>query len=107
MATIRLEAVLNKHLEELERSGRLKGAETVIAGIIAAGDGKGPRYLLKGHGDRPFLRMNSNNYLGLALHRTVKAAEEEAVRLYGTGPGAVRFLRKQCTTHVALERRIA
>ena len=60
MATIRLETVLNKHLEELERSGRLKGAETVIAGIIAAGDGKGPRYVLKGYGDRPFLRMNSN-----------------------------------------------
>jgi glycine C-acetyltransferase len=91
MATIRLETFLNKHLEGLERTGRLKGAETVIAGIIAGGDGKGPRYLLKGHGDRPFLRMNSNNYLGLALHSTVKAAEA-AVHLYGTGPGAVRFI---------------
>jgi glycine C-acetyltransferase len=107
MATIRLETVLNKHLDELERAGRLKGAETVIAGIIAAGDGKGPRYLLKGHGDRPFLRMNSNNYLGLALHSTVKAAEEEAVRLYGTGPGAVRFISGTWEPHVTLERRLA
>src|SRR5215468_5903225 len=107
MATIRLETVLNKHLEELERSVRLKGAETVIAGIIAAGDGKGPRYLLKGHGDRPFLRMNSNNYLGLALHSTVKAAEEEAVHLYGAGPGAVRFISGTWEPHVALEQRLA
>ena len=79
----------------------------MIAGIIAAGDGKGPRYLLKGHGDRPFLRMNSNNYLGLALHSTVKAAEEEAVRLYGTGPGAVRFISGTWEPHVALERGLA
>jgi len=107
MATIRLETVLNKHLEALERTDRLKGAETVITGIIAAGDGKGPRYLLKGHGDRPFLRMNSNNYLGLALHSTVKAAEEEAVHLYGTGPGAVRFISGTWEPHVALERGLA
>jgi glycine C-acetyltransferase len=107
MATIRLETFLNKHLEELERTGRLKGAETVIAGIIAAGDGKGPRYLLKGHGHRPFLRMNSNNYLGLALHSTVKAAEEAAVQLYGTGPGAVRFISGTWEPHVALERGLA
>jgi glycine C-acetyltransferase len=107
MATIRLEAVLKKHLDELERTGRLKGAETVIEGIRAAGDGKGPRYLLKGHGDRPFLRMNSNNYLGLALHSAVKAAEEQAVHLYGTGPGAVRFISGTWEPHVALERRLA
>jgi glycine C-acetyltransferase len=107
MATIRLEAVLRKHLDELEQTGRLKGAETVIEGIRAAGDGKGPRYLLKGHGDRPFLRMNSNNYLGLALHSTVKAAEEQAVHLYGTGPGAVRFISGTWEPHVALERRLA
>jgi glycine C-acetyltransferase len=107
MATIRLEAVLKKHLDELERTGRLKGAETVIAGILAAGDGKGPHYLLKGHGDRPFLRMNSNNYLGLALHSAVKAAEEQAVHLYGTGPGAVRFISGTWEPHVALERRLA
>jgi glycine C-acetyltransferase len=107
MATIRLEAVLRKHLDELEQTGRLKGAETVIEGIRAAGDGKGPRYLLKGHGDRPFLRMNSNNYLGLALHSAVKAAEEQAVHLYGTGPGAVRFISGTWEPHVALERRLA
>lgn len=34
MATTRLKAVLTKHLDELERTGRLKGAETVIAGIL-------------------------------------------------------------------------
>ncbi|HWE20281.1 MAG TPA: pyridoxal phosphate-dependent aminotransferase family protein, partial [Hyphomicrobiaceae bacterium] len=92
MPTLRLETVLNERLKELGRSGRLKGEESVIAGVIPAGGGKGPRYLLKGHGDRPFLRMNSNGYLGLALNAKVRAAEEDAVRRYGTGPGAVRFI---------------
>jgi glycine C-acetyltransferase len=107
MPTLRLETVLNQRLEELGRTGRLKGDESVITGVVPAGDGKGPRYLLKGQGDRPFLRMNSNGYLGLALHVKVKAAEEEAVRRFGTGPGAVRFISGTWEPHVALEQRVA
>jgi glycine C-acetyltransferase len=45
--------------------------------------------------------MNSNNYLGLALHSTVKAAEEEAEHRLGTGPGAVRFISGTWEPHVA------
>ena len=103
MPTLRLETVLNGRLKELGRTGRLKGEESVITGAVPAGDGKGPRYLLKGQGDRRFLRMNSNGYLGLALHDKVKAAEEEAVRRFGTGPGAVRFISGTWEPHVALE----
>jgi glycine C-acetyltransferase len=87
MPMLRLETVLDVRLKELERSGRLKGEESVIAGVVPTGDGKGPRYLLQGHGDRPFLRMNSNSYLGLAVNAKLKAAEDEAVGRYGTGPG--------------------
>lgn len=107
MPALRLEAVLNERLAEFERTGRLKGAESVICGIIARHDGRGPRYLLEGYGDRPFLRMNSNGYLGLALSDAVKSAEEEAARLYGTGPGAVRFISGTWTPHTALEHRLA
>jgi glycine C-acetyltransferase len=107
MPTLRLETVLNGRLKELAQAGRLKGEESVITGVVPASDGKGPRYLLKGQGDRPFLRMNSNGYLGLALHDKVKAAEEEAVRRFGTGPGAVRFISGTFEPHVALEQRIA
>jgi len=107
MPTLRLETILNERLDELARSGRLKGEESVIAGVVPPRDGKGPRYLLKGHGDRPFLRMNSNGYLGLALSAKVKAAEEEAVGRYGTGPGAVRFISGTWEPHVALEQRLA
>jgi glycine C-acetyltransferase len=107
MPTLRLQTVLDERLKDLGRSGRLKGEESVTTGVVPARDGKGPRYLLQGHGDRRFLRMNSNGYLGLALDAEVKAAEEEAVGRYGTGPGAVRFISGTWEPHVALERRLA
>jgi glycine C-acetyltransferase len=107
MPILRLETVLNERLTELDRSGRLKGEESIIADVVPAGGGKGPRYLLRGHGNRPFLRMNSNGYLGLALNAKVKAAEEEAAGRYGTGPGAVRFISGTWEPHVALEHRLA
>ena len=51
--------------------------------------------------------MNSNGYLGLALSSAVIRAEEEAVRRYGTGPGAVRFISGTWAPHTFLERRLA
>ena len=107
MPTVRLETVLSERLGELARAGRLKGEENVITGVVPPRNGKGPRYLLEGQGEQPFLRMNSNSYLGLGLSAKVMAAEEEAVRLYGTGPGAVRFISGTWAPHVALERRLA
>ena len=107
MPTSRLTPLLETKLDALRQSGRFKGAETVVRGLLPPHDGKGPRYLLEGYGDRPFLRMNSNSYLGLSLDRAVIAGEEEAVRLYGTGPGAVRFISGTWAPHVALEARLS
>jgi glycine C-acetyltransferase len=102
----RLETVLKGHLETLTTEGRCKGKEHVVREIIPAAHGRGPRYLLGGH-DKPFLKMNSNNYLGLSLHPKVIHAEEEAARKYGVGPGAVRFISGTYQPHVDLERTLA
>ena len=91
----------------LAHSGRLKGAETVTLGVLPPHNGKGPRFLIAGEGEKPFLRMNSNSYLGLSFEPRVIAAEEEAVRRYGAGPGAVRFISGTWAPHIALERRLA
>ncbi len=107
MPTNRLTPIINARVEELRSSGRLKGAEAVTLAVLPPADGKGPRFLIEGGGERPFLRMNSNSYLGLSLNTRVLAAEEEAVRRYGTGPGAVRFISGTWAPHVALERRLA
>jgi glycine C-acetyltransferase len=107
MPTQKLVPLLEARLEELSRSGRLKGAENITRGVVPAAQGKGPRFLIEGCGETPFLRMNSNSYLGLSFQARVIAAEEEAVRRYGTGPGAVRFISGTWAPHVALEQRLA
>ncbi len=103
----RFESTLLSELSSLQTAGRLKGRETVIAGVIPPQGKSGPRYLLEGEGERPFLRMNANNYLGMSLQNEVMAAEEAAVRRFGAGPGAVRFISGTWSPHVELERRLA
>ena len=103
----RLDSALASELGRLADSGTLKGRETVIAGLVAPAEGRGPRILLAGEGDTPFLRMNSNSYLGLSLQNDVMAAEETAVRAFGVGPGAVRFISGTWAPHIELEARLA
>jgi glycine C-acetyltransferase len=103
----RLQQTLRAELAKLDSEGRRKGAETAITSVLPAKDGKGPRYLIAGAGDKPFLRMNANNYLGLSLQQAVIAAEDEGVRRFGTGPGAVRFIGGTWATHLLLEQRLA
>lgn len=106
MTTRGLIRALDARLDEMTRSGRLKGAESAIRGVVPARDGFGPRYLLESESE-PFLRMNSNSYLGMALRAEVIEAEERAAAACGTGPGAVRFISGTWSTHQALERRLA
>lgn len=103
----RLSGILSARLAELEKEGAGKGAEAVISEIVQAAGGRGPRYRITGESGRDFIRMNANGYLGLALDRRVRAAEEEATRAYGVGPAAVRFISGTTAPHVALEARLA
>jgi len=103
----RLASLLSAELTKMEGAGRRKGRETVFAGVVPPSGDKGPRYLLAGEGERPFLRMNANNYLGMARRSEVVEAEEAAVRAFGTGPGAVRFISGTWSPHVELEQRLA
>ena len=103
----RLHDVLRAELAELESQGRQKGSETVFTRVLPAAADAGPRFELEGEGDKQFLRMNSNSYLGMSLRPEVIAAEEEGSRAYGTGPGAVRFISGTYDVHIDLERRLA
>jgi glycine C-acetyltransferase len=107
MPISRLQPLLASRVEELRSSGCLKGDESVTVGVVDPAGEKGPRFLIEGHGNRPFLRMNSNSYMGLSLATRVLEAEEEAVRRYGAGPGAVRFISGTWAPHVKLEQRLA
>jgi len=103
----RIEKTLAADLAERRGKGLLKGAESVITRVLAATGPRGPRYLLAGQGEKPFLKMNSNNYLGMSLRPEVIAAEEEVSRHFGAGPGAVRFISGTYIQHVELERSLA
>jgi glycine C-acetyltransferase len=107
MPADRLLQTLATEIADLRARGTLKGDELVVRAVLPAAAGRGPRFLLAGHGDQPFLRMNSNSYLGLSFHPRVIAAEEEAARAFGSGPGAVRFISGTYEVHVELERRLA
>ncbi len=103
----RFERALSSELAALRERGTLKGAESVITRVLPAEGERGPRYLLAGEGDKPFLKMNSNNYLGMALRPELVHAEETASREFGVGPGAVRFISGTYQAHVDLEARLA
>jgi glycine C-acetyltransferase len=98
---------LSAEVDTLRERGTAKGDEAVIAEVLPAAGERGPRYLLEGHGDKPFLKMNSNNYLGMSLRREVIEAEEAATAAFGAGPGAVRFISGTYRQHVELERQLA
>jgi glycine C-acetyltransferase len=103
----RVERVLSAELDERTRAGNRKETESVIVGVLPAEGECGPRFLLEGEGDRSFLRMNANGYLGLASHPQVIEAEEHAARAYGAGPQAVRFISGTFAPHVELEGNLA
>ncbi len=107
MSLEKLEPLLTNRIEQLNRKGISKGNEKIFTGKQSAKEGFGERYYLLGYKDRPFLRMNSNSYLGLAVHSKIIRAETKAVEQFGTGPGAVRFISGTFQPHIELEKRLA
>ncbi|NQT64891.1 MAG: aminotransferase class I/II-fold pyridoxal phosphate-dependent enzyme [FCB group bacterium] len=107
MALERLNAALNKNLEDLRTTGRDKGTELVISEIKEANGKFGPRYILVGYGEQEFIKMNANSYLGMSMNPEVIEAEEAAAQKFGVGPGAVRFISGTHTPHIALEKKLA
>ncbi len=107
MSLSKIESFLADTLENMHTKGILKGQEKVITAIKAANNGFGPRFFLQSHPDKPFLGMNSNSYLGLALNQQVIQAEADAVEIFGCGPGAVRFISGTYQPHIKLEQKLA
>lgn len=99
--------LLKASVDDLKAKGTAKDREMVIAGIKPATETKGPRYFIEGYGAREFIKMNSNSYLGMSMRPEVIEAEEAAVKEFGTGPGAVRFISGTYKAHIDLERRLA
>ncbi|MDY6786530.1 MAG: aminotransferase class I/II-fold pyridoxal phosphate-dependent enzyme, partial [candidate division WOR-3 bacterium] len=107
MAIEKLNKVLKDNVSELEERGTAKGAEMVLTGVKQAEGQYGPRFFVEGYGDKEFLKMNANSYLGLSLREDMIEAEENAAKEFGVGPGAVRFISGTYKPHIELEKRLA
>ncbi len=103
----KLVPVLRDQVAQLEAEGRAKGAEAVVTRVLTPAGDRGPRFMLRGQGEKQFIRMNSNSYLGMGLRPEVIDAEEHGSRELGAGPGAVRFISGTYQAHTDLERRLA
>jgi glycine C-acetyltransferase len=107
MSLNRLNKTLNRDLEALKAKGTNKGREMVVAGVKPAGPKHGPRFYIEGQGNKEFIRMNSNSYLGMSFRKDIIAAEEKAAQNFGVGPGGVRFICGTYKAHTDLEARLA
>lgn len=107
MSLDKLKNVLAFEVYDIEKRGTAKSAENVVTGVIKPSGEKGTRYTIQGAGSMEYLRMNSNSYLGMSLREDVVNAGEEASKLFGTGPGGVRFICGTYSIHRELEERLA
>ena len=107
MSLQKLNDALQFELNDLYEKGTAKGKEMVITGVKPAKGNSGTRYFVEGAGNKEFLKMNSNSYLGMSLRKDVIEAEEAAVREFGVGPGAVRFISGTYKVHTELEEKLA
>lgn len=107
MALDRRSKLLAGEVSRIEEAGTAKGHEKVVTEVLPAQGNRGPRYRLQGFGQREFIRMNSNSYLGMTHRQELKDAAEEAAHRYGAGPGGVRFICGTCEVHTELEKSLA
>ncbi|MFC1784168.1 aminotransferase class I/II-fold pyridoxal phosphate-dependent enzyme [Candidatus Neomarinimicrobiota bacterium] len=107
MSITKLNKILTDSVAELKAKGSAKGAEMVITGMKPAEGENSVRFFVEGYGNREFVKMNSNSYLGMSLHPEVIKAEEKATREFGVGPGAVRFISGTYKHHIELEEKLA
>lgn len=103
----KLKISLEEKIREIDEKGIVKRKENIIQDIIKCDGIKGNRYILKGEEGKEYIRMNSNSYLALHLNERVKRKEEEAIKKFGVGPGAVRFISGTYEPHKELEERIS
>lgn len=93
--------VLASEVGAIDELGTAKRHEVIIDGFT-----KDPEPLAIIQGKKVHI-FNSNDYLGLRHHKTVKEGEQKASEQFGAGPGAVRFISGSLSIHRELEKKLA
>ena len=92
---------LKQEVARIDEAAISKRHEKIISGFTK---GSNPKAIID---DREISIFNSNDYLGLRHHPSLKKAEHQASSELGTGPGAVRFISGSFAIHRDLERQLA
>lgn len=94
-------AVLKSEINRIDKAKTSKRFEKIIDGFTKE---KSPKAII---GKEKYQVFNSNDYLGLRHHPVLKKAERQASEIFGTGPGAVRFISGSLKVHRELEKALA
>jgi glycine C-acetyltransferase len=96
--------VLTNEIGRVDAAHVAKRHEKIIEGFGQQTKDAAPKALIQG---KEYSIFNSNDYLGLRFHPSLREAEEAASKKYGTGPGAVRFISGTLQVHRDLEEAVA
>lgn len=92
---------LKKEVARVDAAQVTKRQENIIDEFTQE---ESPKAVIDGQQYRVF---NSNDYLGLRHHSSLKKADHEVTEKCGTGPGAVRFISGSFAVHKNLEKALA
>lgn len=95
--------ILTKEVAEIDAAHGTKRREKIIEKYVFPG-GKSPRAVIDG---KEYTLFNSNDYLGLRFNKDAIKNEEKTAEIFGTGPGAVRFISGSTLPHRLLEKALA
>lgn len=94
-------SVLSQEINRIDKAKTSKRFEKIIDGFTRE---KSPKAII---GKEKFQVFNSNDYLGLRHNPVLKKADHQASEIFGTGPGAVRFISGSLKIHRNLEKALA
>lgn len=93
--------LLKVEVNRIDKAGSSKRKEKIITGFTKETP---PRAIVEG---KKYFIFNANDYLSLKYHPDLKNAEHLSSKLFGTGPGAVRFISGSLKVHRDLEKAVA
>ena len=97
MSNQTLQHFLTTNLKELKEQGLYNEINSI----------RGPNQPIITIGEKDYINLSSNNYLGLANHPKLIEATIQATQHYGAGAGAVRTINGTMSIHEELERKLA
>lgn len=93
--------LLQQEVARIDKAGATKRHEKIIEKFTRETP---PRAIIQG---KKYYIFNSNDYLSLKFRPELLKGEHEAAHIFGTGPGAVRFISGSLKIHRDLERAVA